>query len=382
MTRPIKLSFGSEVSETAISNIFIDEYMAEANGAYVKVYIYLLRCLGDSAMSISVASISEKLDETEKDIIKALRYWEKQKLLYIMWDGEGQISSITLNPLTGSTVSHRPDNIIRLSVADDESGPAKTPASVAAVAPVARKTAVKENAPVKAETVEVSRPDYSARQIAKFRQHDDFNRLIDFIEERLGLTMTMTDLQSPAFMYEQLEMPADLIRFLYDYCISKGKTASAYIEKIAIAWHEKEISDVDGARSEVFCRSKECKAIKAAFGITRPLGAIEYEYIDRWRFNYCMSEEMITEACNRTLLNTGKPDFKYADSILEGWNKKGITDAAGIAAEDAAHAARSQKSQNVPARSTAPSNKFNEFPHRTYSAKDYEELERRKRGKL
>ena len=376
MTRPIKLSFGNEVSETAISNIFIDEYMAEANGAYVKVYIYLLRCLGDSAMSISVASISEKLDETEKDIIKALRYWEKQKLLYIMWDGEGQISSITLNPLTGNTVSHRPDNIIRLSVADDIQSQEETPA------PAVRKAPAKTVAAPDRETVEVSRPDYSARQIAKFKQHDDFNRLIDFIEERLGRTMTMADLQSPAFMYEQLEMPADLIRFLYDYCISKGKTAPAYIEKIAMAWHEKEINDVESARSEVFSRSKECKAIKAAFGITRPLGAIEYEYIDRWRFTYGMSDEMITAACDRALLNTSNPDFKYADRILEGWHKKGITDAEGIAAEDAAHAARVQRTQKAPSRTAATPNKFNDYSQRSYSSKDYEDLERRKMGKL
>ena len=55
MTKAIKLSFGSEAITTAISNIFIDEYMAEAHGSYVKVYIYLLRCLGDSSMSFSVA---------------------------------------------------------------------------------------------------------------------------------------------------------------------------------------------------------------------------------------------------------------------------------------------------------------------------------------
>ena len=127
MTRPIKLSFGNEIGETTVSNIFIDEYMADANGAYVKVYLYLLRCLGDSSVSVSVAAISEKLDETEKDIIKALRYWEKQKLLHILWDAEGQISSITLDPLTGSS-SRRPDNIITLSVADScEEYPQDTP---------------------------------------------------------------------------------------------------------------------------------------------------------------------------------------------------------------------------------------------------------------
>lgn len=31
---------------TVVSNVFLDYYMPAANGSYVKVYLYLLRCLG------------------------------------------------------------------------------------------------------------------------------------------------------------------------------------------------------------------------------------------------------------------------------------------------------------------------------------------------
>ena len=374
MTRPIKLSFGNEIGETTVSNIFIDEYMADANGAYVKVYLYLLRCLGDPSVDVSVAAVSEKLDETEKDIIKALRYWEKQKLLHILWDAEGQISSITLDPLTGN--SRRPDNIITLSAAEPH---IETPAPAVTDIPRIR--------PVKETPAEVTpKPDYTTRQIAKFKQHDDFNELIDFIEERLGCTMKLSDLQTPAFLYEQLEMSAPLIRYLYEFCIYKGKTAPAYIEKVAMSWHDKNIDTVERAKSEVFSRSKDCSAIREAFGISRAFGAIELDMINRWKLTYGMTTDMIREACNRTLLSTGSPDFKYADSILAGWHKKGITDMTGVAAADAEHAAKAQKSgRTASPRSgsdTSSNNKFNQFPQRTYSDRDYEELERRKLGKL
>ena len=42
------LTTGASVGTTSISNIFLDEYMPGANGEYVKVYLYLLRSLGDS----------------------------------------------------------------------------------------------------------------------------------------------------------------------------------------------------------------------------------------------------------------------------------------------------------------------------------------------
>ena len=68
-------------SATAVSNLFIDRYMPSANGAYVKVYLYLLRCMSGSGEPFTLSGAAEKLDETEKDILRALSYWEKSHVL-------------------------------------------------------------------------------------------------------------------------------------------------------------------------------------------------------------------------------------------------------------------------------------------------------------
>lgn len=39
---------GFQVNATLVANQFIDQYMAGANGEYVKVYLYLLRHAGKS----------------------------------------------------------------------------------------------------------------------------------------------------------------------------------------------------------------------------------------------------------------------------------------------------------------------------------------------
>ncbi len=41
----IKLHSDSPVSATSVSNTFIDEYMSDANGEFVKIYLYLLRLM-------------------------------------------------------------------------------------------------------------------------------------------------------------------------------------------------------------------------------------------------------------------------------------------------------------------------------------------------
>ena len=61
---------------TSIDNAFIDSYMAEANGEYVKVYLLLLRRMGETS-PFSVSEFAEILENTEGDIIRALKYWAK-----------------------------------------------------------------------------------------------------------------------------------------------------------------------------------------------------------------------------------------------------------------------------------------------------------------
>ena len=62
---------------TILSNTFIDNYMPEANGEFVKVYIYLLRALSSAPVSFSLEQMADRLLCTERDILRALKYWAK-----------------------------------------------------------------------------------------------------------------------------------------------------------------------------------------------------------------------------------------------------------------------------------------------------------------
>ena len=41
----ITLNGSGLLSSTCVPNIFIDKYMTSANGEYIKIYLYLLRCM-------------------------------------------------------------------------------------------------------------------------------------------------------------------------------------------------------------------------------------------------------------------------------------------------------------------------------------------------
>lgn len=90
------LTTGASVGTTSISNIFLDEYMPGANGEYVKVYLYLLRSLGDSTRELSVIGLADVLDCTESDILRAFKYWEKQGLLKLECNASNVLLGIYL----------------------------------------------------------------------------------------------------------------------------------------------------------------------------------------------------------------------------------------------------------------------------------------------
>ena len=50
----------------------------------------------------------------------------------------------------------------------------------------------------------------------------------------------------------------------------------------------------------------------------------EVAYVRRWTEFYGYGMDIIREACKRTVLATGKPSIRYANSILKGWHDQDV----------------------------------------------------------
>jgi DNA replication protein len=93
----------------------------------------------------------------------------------------------------------------------------------------------------------------------------------------------------------------------------------------------------------------------------RPLTSIECENFDRWLSSH-ISEELIIEALRRGV-SAGIRNFRYLDSILREWEKKGLRTKAEIEAEDAYFQSRQEKKNSRPKKqeSKISSNKYDNF---------------------
>ncbi len=350
-----KISLQSDhvLDVTVIPNIFIDQYMPAANGSYVKVYLYLLRCFSGDCPDITISSIADRLENTEKDIIRALNYWEKLHLLKLSYDESKELSGI---------------QIIDLGSIQEIKEPLQT-------SPAADEVAASLEPPQKHS----ARQSYSAEKVATLTNNEDVQWVMHIVEIYLDRPLKPMDLQLILYLYEELHFSAELIMYLFEYCVSKGKKNVSYMEAVALTWAENGIDTEEKAKEATSAYNEHFSAVNKAFGLNRAPGQIERQYITKWVEDFGYSDDIITEACNRTILRTQKPDFKYADRILETWFKKSVKTKADIdRLDDEFNKGNKTREANKAVSVQKPSsNKFNQYPQRTYTAKDYAELERK-----
>lgn len=198
--------------------------------------------------------------------------------------------------------------------------------------------------------------------IASLQDNDEFKALLFELQNYLGKTFTIHDAEIIGYMYDNMQMPAELIEYLFEVCKQKGKTSLRYIEKVAQNWHKAGITSVEEAKQDAAVFNDEIEAVKKSFGIkSRDLAEKEMEYILRWIREYRLPTALVTEACSRTVLSTGKAAFSYADSILRGWKEKNITDVEQLRELDSEHKSAVEKEYKESKTKTSSKTKNNSF---------------------
>ena len=340
---------------TSVENEFIDHYMAKANGEYVKVYLLLLRHLNQPSIPLSVSMLADILDNTEKDIIRALNYWAKIGLITITCDASNCICGIALEHVAALTETS--------SAADTIPADKPSVLDTSALEPSALN-------PSSAKAASRKAPSQNAKQ-----SQEELKQILFITEQYLGKTLTRTEVDTIIYFYESLGFSTDLIEFLIEHCVDNGHKSIHYIKKVDLAWYEANITTVDEAKERTNVRNKTCYSILAAFGITgRSPAAVEQDYIRRWSEEYGFTLEMILEACNRTISAIHQPSFEYADTILKSWKEKNVRHPADI--EQADFLFRQEKEQKkarpVPAKPMT-NNRFNNFQGRSYDLDSLEQ---------
>ena len=340
---PLKIQNNNSNDFTLVSNRFLDLYMPETNGEFVKIYLYLLRSSVGHVSPPTLPSIADTLNCTENDIERALNYWCKKNVLDLAFDDKKHITQITFFDL--DTEKSQADSVIA-TVA-----PTKTEA-VAAPA--------------------VTKSSLSVARIKELKKNEDIVQLLFIAEQYLGKTLSPTEISRLLYFYEDLHFSPDLIEYLIEYCVSKNSKSIRYIEKVALAWHEADITTVAAAKQDSNTYNKSYFTILKALGISNrnPIDS-EIQTMNHWLQDFGFTLEIITTACNRTVETTGKASFPYTDGILTSWHQAQVLTLADIAQLDKAHKTTKTNTAKASAKTKTP-NKFNNFSQRNYNFDDLE----------
>lgn len=370
------------VHATAVSNEFIDTYMAAANGEYVKVFLYLLRHEGEE---ITVSAIADALNHTESDVKRALSYWEEAGILGREDDTEAALAA-------GRSARES------LATAQAYGGSGREAVSRAyggsgqdAEAPVYGSSGRDAAVPVYGSgsgsdaPVEIPEPGDTYERLERLSEDEEFTALLYAVQQYLGKTFTQIECEKFAFFYDGLKMSGDLLEYLAEYCAGGGHTSIRYIEKVALNWYQLGIRTREDAREYTQRYSRDTSSVMKAFGITnRNPAPAEQEYIKRWFKEYGFDSTLVTEACNRTIKATGAASFPYADKILSGWKENGVRalrDVEELDKKRQLSKAQSQGKEREPVKKTPGSNRFKNFEERSYNYEDYVWEGMRKRQK-
>lgn len=341
---------------TMVSNVFIDQYMKEANDAQLKVYLYLLRTMS-AHLPTSVSDIADQFNHTEKDVIRALKYWEKNHLLALEYDDTKTLTAIRLLEVTGKPSSDAAPSlapVVSLSEAREKAG----------------RAASADSSQESRADQPYEKPAYTLDQIREFKEKEDTSQILFVVEQYIGKPLTPTEMKTILFFTDRLHFSEDLIDYLIQYCVEKGKKDFRYIEKVAISWAEEGITTPKQAARAAKKYDKTVYDIMKALGKSSNPTKAEADYVIKWTKDYSFTQDIILEACERTVMATDKHRFEYADSILNNWHKNEVHHKADIRQLDDAYSQSRQ--QNTP-KSSGRNASFNQMMRSTY---DFDALEK------
>lgn len=261
-------------SNTDIPDIFFSEYLSQANGDYIKVYLYML-FLSKYDKDVKVNDLSKKLVLPLKTIQDAIKYWEEEGVITKKSTGYiiNNLQEIELNKL------YKPKTTL------------------------------------------------SADQIQKSAESQQRAKAIDHINNKYfsGL-MPTTWYPDIELWFKKYSFDEEVMIALFGYCFDRSALHKAYIQRVAESWYKNNIktfNDLDTYYEKQEKVKVLANTISKKLGLNRLLSEYEYAYVEKWNVDYGYNFDIIEIALKKTT-SKANPNFDYLNKLLSDWHDRGF----------------------------------------------------------
>lgn len=261
-------------SYTEIPDVFFTEYMAEASGDFIKVYLCLV-FLTKYDKDIKLGDLSKRLNISLQTIQSALTFWEEKGVLIKKVNGYilNSLQEIELNKLYSPNIT-------------------------------------------------LSKEDIQKNENNKYRA-----KAIECINN-----MYFQGVMSPAWYsdidlwFKKYEFDEQVMISLFDYCFNKSALHKNYVKTVAEAWSKNNIKTYEDL--EVYSQKQEKvnkikKDIAKKLGRYSPLTQFEEAFIEKWVIDFNYDLNVINIALKKTT-SKANPSFDYLDKLISDWHDRNL----------------------------------------------------------
>lgn len=259
-------------SNTSLPDVFITEYLSEASGDYIKVYLYLL-FLSKYNKDIKLNDLSKKIALPLTIIQDAIKYWEDTGVVTKKGTGYivNNIQEIELNKLYSPKLE------------------------------------------LSKESVQNMQKDKSRSNAIEAINSNFFQGIMS------PSWYSDIDLWFKKFGFDEEVMIA-----LFRYCFDKSALHKNYVKTVAEAWYGNNIktfADLEEYDENNEKIKKAKKNISKKLGLNRNLTQYEEAYVEKWLQEYKYDLEIIELALKKTT-SKSNPNFDYIDKIITDWYER------------------------------------------------------------
>ncbi len=261
-------------SYTEVPDVFFTEYMSEADGDFIKIYLCML-FLNKYDKDIKLTDLSKKLNIPLQTIDAAFKYWEEKGVLIKKANGYilTNLQEIELHKLYSPNLT-------------------------------------------------LSKEDIKKNEDSKYRA-----KAIECINN-----LYFQGVMSPAWYsdidlwFKQYNFDEQVMISLFDYCFNKSALHKNYVKAVAEAWHKNNIKTYEDL--EIYSEKQE-KMNKIKKDIAKklrrytPFTQFEEAYIEKWVLEYNYDLKVINIALKKTTAKAN-PTFDYFDKLLSDWHDRNL----------------------------------------------------------
>ena len=261
-------------SSTEIPDVFFTEYLPEASGDYIKVYLHMI-FLSKYNNEFKINDLSKSLALDFPTIQEAITFWENKGLLIKNPNGYSlaNIQEIELPKLYSPKVSIAPEDAIKNN----------------------------EN-------------QYRAKAIENINKQ--------FFQG----VMSPSWYNDISLWFSKYGFDEQVMLALFNYCYDNRALHRNYIQTVAEGWASNNIktfNDLDLYFEKQEKRSVIKKQIAKKLNLYRNLTTYDEDYIIKWTENYGFPMEIIDIALKRAS-SQNNIRFEYIDKILTDWHEKDL----------------------------------------------------------